>query len=95
LDGLGLNPEDVLAQAQVASLLREIVAELPDRERALIEHAYFNGRTLDQAAASMGITRSWASRLHARAIETMGRELRKRGSVSIAVGGSQWGPRRS
>ena len=95
LDGLGLNPEDALAQAQVASALREIVAELPDRERALIEHAYFHGRTLDQAAASMGITRSWASRLHARAIETMERELRKRGSLCIAVGDRARGPRGS
>jgi RNA polymerase sigma factor for flagellar operon FliA len=95
LDGLGLNPEDVLAKAQVSSVLREIIAELPDRERALIGDAYFHGRTLDQAAASMGITRSWASRLHARAIETMKRELRKRGSVSTAVGAAARGPRRS
>ncbi len=94
LDGLGLNPEDLLEQAEVASLLREILAELPDRERALIEQAYFHGRTLDQAAASMGITRSWASRLHARAIETMERQLRKRGNGSLA-GGATWGPRGS
>jgi RNA polymerase sigma factor FliA len=95
LDGLGLTPEDALAQAQVASVVRAIVAALPDRERALIEHAYFHGRTLDQAADSMGITRSWASRLHARAIETMGREFRKRGSLCIAVGDKAGGPRGS
>jgi RNA polymerase sigma factor for flagellar operon FliA len=94
LDGLGLNPEEVLAKAQVSSAVREIIAELPDQERALIGHAYFQGRTLDQAAASLGITRSWASRLHARAIETMGRELRKRGSGPLAASTAR-GPRRS
>jgi RNA polymerase sigma factor FliA len=95
LPGLGLTPEDVLEKAQVASVLRGIIAELPDRERGLIEQTYFHGRTLDQAAHSMGITRSWASRLHARAIETMERELRKRESGSIAVSGRAWGPKSS
>ena len=93
LPGLGLTPEEVVEKAQVASALRGIIAELPDRERVLIEQAYFHGRTLDQAAHSMGITRSWASRLHARAIETMERELGKRAIGSLATNGRAGGPK--
>jgi RNA polymerase sigma factor for flagellar operon FliA len=95
LDGIGVTPEDLLAKAQLASLVREIVAELPSRERALIERSYFNGQTIEQAAASMGVSRSWASRVHARAIEMMERELRKRDRVPVAVGGRACVPKRS
>jgi RNA polymerase sigma factor for flagellar operon FliA len=94
LDGLGVSPEDLVAKAQLASLVREIVAELPDLARALIERSYFNGQTLEQAAASIGVTPSWAHRVHARAIETMQRELRKRDRM-VAEGGRVWGSKRS
>ncbi len=93
LPALGLTPEEVLEKAQVASVLRGIVAELPDRERVLIEQTYFHGRTLEQAGHSMGITRSWASRLHARAIETIERELGKREIGSIAASRRAGGPK--
>ena len=95
MNGLGVTPEDLLAKAQLASLVREIVAKLPNRERALIERSYFNGQTIDQAAASMGVSRSWASRVHARAIEMMERQLRKRDRIPVAGGGRAWGPKRS
>ena len=41
VDGFGLTPEDVLARAELASLVRALVSKLPTLERALIE------RTLD------------------------------------------------
>jgi RNA polymerase sigma factor for flagellar operon FliA len=93
IDSRGLTPEDVLARAELASLVRAIVSKLPSLERALIERNYFSGLTLAQAAASIGVSRSWAHRVHARAMETMERELRNRDRVG--GGGKAWGPTRS
>jgi RNA polymerase sigma factor for flagellar operon FliA len=45
---------------------------LPDRERRLLELRYFHDKTLSQVAREMGFRRSWASRLHARALATLG-----------------------
>jgi RNA polymerase sigma factor for flagellar operon FliA len=56
--------EDDSAQVLVAAQLRH----LPERERRLIELCYYEGKTLNQAAAEMGFRRSWASRLVARAL---------------------------
>jgi DNA-directed RNA polymerase specialized sigma subunit len=42
-----------------------------------VERHYFGDETLDQAAASLGLSKSWGSRLHARAIETIARELKR------------------
>ncbi|MDP9149455.1 MAG: sigma-70 family RNA polymerase sigma factor [Myxococcota bacterium] len=84
--GLGLTPEDALAKAELASLVRTIVADLPSVERALIERSYFSGLTLAQAAASIGVSRSWAHRVHARAIETIQRELSRRDGVAARRG---------
>jgi RNA polymerase sigma factor for flagellar operon FliA len=56
------------------SLERLVAAEidrLPERERRLIELCYYKGKTLEQAAAEMGFLRSWASRLHTRALATI------------------------
>jgi RNA polymerase sigma factor for flagellar operon FliA len=76
-EGGGATPENLVAELELATKLRDIVARLPDRERALVERHYFGGQTLDAAAASLGLSKSWGSRLHARAIESIARELRK------------------
>jgi RNA polymerase sigma factor FliA len=48
--------------------LRAAIAKLPDKERRLLELTYFEGKTLADAGAALGMQRSWASRLHARSI---------------------------
>jgi RNA polymerase sigma factor FliA len=93
VDGFGLTPEDVVARTELASLVRAIVSKLPTLERALVERSYFSGQTLAQAAASIGVSRSWAHRVHSRAMETMERELRKRDRMG--AGGKAWRPKRS
>jgi RNA polymerase sigma factor for flagellar operon FliA len=35
---------------------------------ALVRITYFEGRTLTEAAAEVGISKAWASRLHSRAL---------------------------
>jgi len=75
-DGQEGSPEELASKAELAQQVRAIVGRLPDAERTLIERHYFGEETLDQASASLGLSKSWGSRLHARAIERIARELR-------------------
>jgi RNA polymerase sigma factor for flagellar operon FliA len=69
------TPEEIVGNAELLERIRAVVATLPDKERVLIERHYFADMTLDDAAASIGLSKSWGSRLHARAIETIARVL--------------------
>jgi RNA polymerase sigma factor for flagellar operon FliA len=75
-DGAGETPEDLTASAELLAHVKAIVQRLPDSERTLIERHYFGDETLDQAAASLGLSKSWGSRLHARAIERIAKAMR-------------------
>jgi len=62
------SPEERLVDESEAAELRRAVATLPDRERALVAGFYFDGRRFDEIAAELGISKSWASRLHHKAM---------------------------
>ncbi len=62
------TPEDEVEQAELAHVVRGVVGALPERERALIERHYYGGEPFDTIAQDLGISKSWASRLHERAI---------------------------
>jgi RNA polymerase sigma factor for flagellar operon FliA len=81
--GQEATPEDLLGDAELLAQVREIVATLPVQEKTLIERHYFGGQTLEQAAASLGLSKSWGSRLHARAIESIASALRKTGDADV------------
>jgi RNA polymerase sigma factor for flagellar operon FliA len=57
-----------LERHQMADRVRKALQRLPDKERHLIEQYYFHDQTLEQVGAGMGLSKSWTSRLHARAI---------------------------
>jgi RNA polymerase sigma factor for flagellar operon FliA len=80
-EGHELSPEELLGEAELLARVKEIVETLPQQERTLVERHYFGGDTLDDAAASLGLSKSWGSRLHARAIETIARKLRQSGDA--------------
>jgi RNA polymerase sigma factor for flagellar operon FliA len=62
---------DDLDRARAAARLRAAVAQLPDNERAVVTKHYFEGKTLLEAGAELGRSKSWASRLHAQAVERL------------------------
>ncbi len=62
---------DGIDRARAAARLREAVAQLPDKERAVVTKHYFEGKTLLEAGAELGMSKSWASRMHAQAIERL------------------------
>lgn len=63
-----LKVEDHAQQSQERAALLQALSRLSKNERSLIEFYYFQDQTLEEAAAKMGLSKSWASRLHARAL---------------------------
>ncbi|WP_437612709.1 sigma-70 family RNA polymerase sigma factor [Sorangium sp. So ce834] len=70
------SPEERASAAELAQAVRHAVRELPERERALVERHYFDDERFDQIAQDLGISKSWASRLHSQAIARLGELLR-------------------
>ncbi len=63
------DPERCLEEKQGSEKIRAIVATLPEKERTIIEQYYFHDRKLtDVAAQYAGLSKSWVSRLHDRAL---------------------------
>jgi len=71
------TPEQLAMTSELIERVKGVLPLLPASERALVERHYFGDQTLDQAAASLGLSKSWGSRLHARAIESIARHLRR------------------
>lgn len=67
------TPEEAVGNAESAHQLKAVIGALPDRERALMERHYYGGETFDAVAEDLGISKSWASRLHERAIQSVRR----------------------
>jgi RNA polymerase sigma factor for flagellar operon FliA len=65
-------PPDARVDAgRLATKLRDAIAALPDKERALVTKHYWEGKNLLEAGTELGISKSWASRLHAQAMERL------------------------
>ncbi|MBJ6763102.1 sigma-70 family RNA polymerase sigma factor [Myxococcaceae bacterium JPH2] len=65
-------PADQRMEAeQLKNRVRSAIEKLPEKERKLLQGYYFQGRTLEEAGAEIGQSKSWASRLHARAIDKL------------------------
>jgi RNA polymerase sigma factor for flagellar operon FliA len=58
--------------------IARVCARLPVREYALVRAHYFHGEPLDAAGRRLGISKSWASRLHQRALQQLRRHLEGR-----------------
>jgi RNA polymerase sigma factor for flagellar operon FliA len=71
------SAETLLARQELLAHARAAIAELPATERRLLERHYFDDVTFEDAARELGLSKSWASRLHARAIEAVTRSLRR------------------
>ncbi len=56
---------------QLGDRVRQAVSQLPEKERTLMELYYFAGKNLEEAGGQMGLSKSWACRLHARAVDLL------------------------
>lgn len=70
-----LTPAHALEIKESCAVVQQAMDSLPEKERQLLELFYFDGLTLLDAGKKMGLSKSWCSRLHARAIRLLGRQL--------------------
>ncbi|MDB4988366.1 MAG: polymerase sigma factor for flagellar operon [Myxococcaceae bacterium] len=69
------TPAELFEAAETRSVVKQGLRSLPERERALVEAVYFEGVTIEEAGARLGLSKSWASRMHAKALERMRKTL--------------------
>jgi RNA polymerase sigma factor for flagellar operon FliA len=70
------DPERDLHKKQTSEKLRSAIATLPDKERTIIEQYYFHDLTLSEVAQQYaGLSKSWVSRLHDRALGILREKL--------------------
>lgn len=67
-----------LAKDESESILCQCVDDLPRKENRLITLIYFEGHTLKDAAERIGVSKSWASRLHAQILQKLAMEINRR-----------------
>jgi RNA polymerase sigma factor for flagellar operon FliA len=82
VDRTSLTAPAAAAQAEINEKLHRLIDALPSAAATLIRAAYFEGLTLQEAGQRIGVSKSWASRLHHRALEQLARGLRLEGVVA-------------
>lgn len=65
------NPESALLRAEGVGRLLSALSSLTPRERAVVRAHYFEGRPLGEVARELGVSKSWASRIHTRALRRL------------------------
>jgi len=71
------SPEEAVIRSTLMEKVRGAIAKLPENECALMTAYYFEEATLEEAGARLGLSKSWSSRLHARALESVSIEIRE------------------
>lgn len=61
---------------QIKQYMKESIESLPDKERKLVKMYYFQNKTLEEAGEQLGLSKSWTSRLHARALEILFKKIK-------------------
>lgn len=69
------TPEQALERKQRRQRVLDAIQTLPERERFLAHGHYIKGRRLDELATELGLSKSWGSRLHSRALDMLREQL--------------------
>jgi RNA polymerase sigma factor for flagellar operon FliA len=64
-------PDAAVDTVRLSRRVREALTKLPEKERQLMQLYYFGDKNLEEAGAEMGLSKSWACRLHARAVDLL------------------------
>jgi RNA polymerase sigma factor for flagellar operon FliA len=70
-----VSAEDTVVRDQQHSKLKLSLAQLPERNRRVLELFYFEDLTLEEIGKKLGISKSWVCRLHARSLELLRSQL--------------------
>lgn len=69
------DPLSRLERIEESQAVASAVKKLPDKEKKLIELTYFKNKSIKDAGKALGLSRSWASRLHSQAIKSLRKKL--------------------
>ncbi|HYQ15328.1 MAG TPA: sigma-70 family RNA polymerase sigma factor [Polyangiaceae bacterium] len=70
------NPEEAVARAELLAAVHDAIGELPSDEATLVRRHYVEGERFDHVARELGLSKSWASRLHTRAMQRLAKRFR-------------------
>lgn len=70
------NPEEAVGRAELLVAVKSAIDELPEEEAVLVRRHYLDGERFDHVAQSLGLSKSWASRLHTRAMQRLAKRFR-------------------
>jgi len=71
VDDKAIAAGETIDAHRTATKVRAAIDALPAKEQALMKKHYWEGKNLLEAGAELGISKSWASRLHAQAVERL------------------------
>lgn len=84
VDSATPTPPAAAIRREINRKLHEYVDALPQDAARLIRAVYFEGLDLQKAGERLGISKSWASRLHSKTLRRLARDLRISGTVDDA-----------
>jgi RNA polymerase sigma factor for flagellar operon FliA len=70
-------PLEGIQSRQLRERLNRAIAELPDRERKLLQKHYWEGKNLLECGEELGLSKSWTSRLHAQLVDRLRKVMAK------------------
>ncbi len=68
---------------QVRMHMREAINSLPPTEKKLVKMYYFQNKTLEEVGEELNLSKSWTSRLHARALSLLLKKVKIRANGEI------------
>lgn len=75
VDRVQMSAEEVAVREQQGRQVRQCLAQLPETNRRVLEHCYFEGLTLEEIGRKLRLSRSWVCRLHAKSLEMLRERL--------------------
>jgi RNA polymerase sigma factor FliA len=64
-------PSEGIDCEETRTMVETLIAGLPEPEQKLIHRVYFDGWSIKQAGEEIGVSKAWASRLHAKILERL------------------------
>jgi RNA polymerase sigma factor FliA len=84
LDCTAKEPAVIAIDREISQRIRELIDALPAEAGNLIRTTYYEGLSLQEAGRRLGISKSWASRLHAKTLRSLAQGLTKESSDGVA-----------
>ncbi|MFH1874126.1 MAG: sigma-70 family RNA polymerase sigma factor [Pseudomonadota bacterium] len=70
---------------EIRNHMREAIGTLPEKEKQLVKMYYFQNKTLEEIGERLGLSKSWTSRLHARALSLLFKRIKQKSAGSENV----------